>query len=198
MILGSAITRISNLANGGVLGAVGGGTGRPNFGPSAHQRSVDLQVLVKTRLHRRNPPLGSFPTQPTGVNFVATIITTQRGRSKCANSLSFLSFCSRSLAACRTPIRAALAARLQGLSQLTLWTKTWSLARLSVPLRALQPAASTLACRPAARATKLSVASARPITALETTYGLSPMGGFFVSARAPTRDPEEVTCSRRS
>lgn len=198
MILAPTMPRVSNLAIGGVLGAVSGGTGRPNSGPSSHQPSDDRHVQVKTRGHRRNPPLGSFPTQPTGVNFVATITTMQRGRPKCANSLSSPSFFFRLLAACRTPIRVALAALSQGLSQLTRWTKTWSLARPSAHLLALRPAASISVCRPAAHATKLGVASARPTTALETTYGDSPMGGFFVSARVRSRDPEEVTCSRRS
>lgn len=177
---------------------VQGGLGRPVYRPSSALVCRCLQVRVMSVAHRRNPPLGTFPTQPSGVNFVATITTMQRGRSKCANSLSFLSSSCHSLAACRTPIRAALAARLQGLSQLMRWTKIWSLARLLAPLLALQPAASTLACRLAAHATKLSVAFARPNPALETTCGDSPAGGFFVSARAKPRDPEEVTCSRRS
>ena len=84
----------------------------------------------------------------------AAITTTIRGSSPCGNRLSSLPFCPPRLpVACRTPRRAVWLVRRPGLSSPTP-RKAMSLpARLSAGWRALQPAASSWACRPATRAT---------------------------------------------
>jgi len=124
--------------------------------------------------------------------------TTKRGSSKCRNrlSLSLFSPC-RWLAACKTPPRVGLLALPLVPPLPTLPTTTRSPARLSVALRALQPAASIWACRPA---TDLIAANAAHAS-LTASRGTPSAGRlhFDVSVRAATRsDLGREPCSRKS
>lgn len=87
----------------------------------------------------------------------AAITTNQRGSTPCASRLSSLLFFPRPWpAACRTRRRAAWPARRLARLSPTLWTKTcWPVRRLAGWL-VLPPAASSLACRPATRATDVT------------------------------------------
>jgi hypothetical protein len=124
--------------------------------------------------------------------------TTKRGSSKCRNRLSLSPFSPcRWLAACRTPRRVGLRALPLVPPLPTLLTTTPSLARLSVALRALQPAASIWACRPA---TDLIAAFAAHAS-LTASRGIPSAGRlhFDVSVRAATRsDLGREPCSRKS
>lgn len=104
--------------------------------------------------------------------------TNKRGSSKCGN-LFFLSPFSpcRWLAACRTPLRAVWLALRGGLLSLTLPATTPSPAPSSAALRALQPAASISACRPA---TDLIAACAA--SAMTASRG-DPSAGRFILSR---------------
>jgi hypothetical protein len=83
------------------------------------------------------------------------ITTNQRGSSPCASRLSCsLFFPRRWPVVCRTLHRAAWPVRSPVRPSLTRWTKTSSLVPLWAALPEPQPAASSLACRPATRATE--------------------------------------------
>jgi hypothetical protein len=83
------------------------------------------------------------------------ITTNQRGSPTCASRLSFSFFSPlRWPAACRILHRAGLPAPLQAHLSPMRWMKTWSQVPRSVVWLVSQPAASSLACRPATPATK--------------------------------------------
>jgi len=85
----------------------------------------------------------------------AAITTNLRGSSKCGNRLfSSPFFRPRWPAACRTPRRAASLVPLRAHWWPMRWTKTWWPVRHLVAWQVLPPAASSLACRPATRATE--------------------------------------------
>lgn len=106
------------------------------------------------------------------------ITTNQRGSTPCASRLSSLLYFPRPWpAACRTRQRAAWPARRLALWSPMLWTKTCWPARRLAGWRVLPPAASNLACRPAARAIKLT-AFGRVQTDTRTIRAARPGGPF--------------------
>ncbi len=112
----------------------------------------------------------------------AAITTDQRGSLTCASRLSFSFFFPRRWpAACRIPHRAGWLVLLQAPSSPMPPRVTSLPAPSSVALRALRPAASSLACRPATRATEL--AAFGRITPASRTIRADRPGGPFVFAR---------------
>lgn len=106
------------------------------------------------------------------------ITTNQRGSTPCASRLSSSLFFPQPWpAACRTRRRAAWPARQPALWSPMLWTKTcWPVRRLA-GWRVLPPAASSLACRPATRATDVTVFG-RVRTDTRTIRAARPGGPF--------------------
>jgi hypothetical protein len=85
------------------------------------------------------------------------ITTNQRGSLTCASRLSFSHFSPlRWLVACRILHRAGLPVPLLARLSPMRWMKTWSRAPRSAAWPVSRPAASSLACRPATRATDLA------------------------------------------
>jgi hypothetical protein len=107
-----------------------------------------------------------------------TITTNLRGSSKCRSRLSSSLFFLRRLpVACRTPRPAAWRAQPRVRWSPTRWMKTcWPGPRWAA-LPESQPAASSLACRPATRATKLA-ASGRFQSTERTIRAARPGGPF--------------------
>ena len=108
--------------------------------------------------------------------------TTKRGSSKCGN-LSFLSPFSpcRWPAVCKTQRRAVWLALRGVLLSLTLPATTPSPAQSSAALRALQPAASTSACRPAT-----DLIAAYAASAMTASRGVPSAGRFYLSRPGQT------------
>lgn len=111
------------------------------------------------------------------------ITTNQRGSLTCASRLSFSLFSPRRWpVACRILHRAVLPVPLQARWSPMRWMKTWSPAPQSVVWPVSQPAASSLACRPATRATDLA-AFGRALPTPRTIRADRPGGPFLLRLR---------------
>jgi hypothetical protein len=115
-----------------------------------------------------------------------SLTTTNRGSLTCVKQSFFSPFSPcRSLAVCKTRHRAALQALPLAQPSLILPTTTPSLAPSLAALQALQPAASTLVCRPAIDLTRRTRGTIHPKAASRVNPPLAVL--HFAPARAALR-----------